>query len=299
MQKILILGMNSYVGAYLERNLNNKFKFVGISRKQVTHAKETELILGDATNVKFIVEAIEKYNIDIVVNCVCIGNVDECEKNQELANRINFVFVKQLSEAVSLLGVKFVHFSSNAVYDGDSPLYTEDSPMNPKNYYGKLKANCDDFISLNVKNFLVIRVMTLIGSKFSYHRDNPATMIIKELKKKGQVSLVDDVLANLLYINDLTEIFSFLVENDCKGFFNAAGHEIISRYDLGLLISKEMGMPVECIKRCSSSDFQSFVPRALNTSFDTSKIKTLNSHLLTDTRLIIKKIVAEFENERN
>ncbi|HXH73890.1 MAG TPA: sugar nucleotide-binding protein [Bacteriovoracaceae bacterium] len=282
MKNILVLGANSYVGYYLARQLNSKNKVVGLSRKEVHELENITQVVGDPLNVALIGDLVKKHHIQIVINCVCIGNVDQCEREPDVALKINYEHVENLVGLSEVMNFKLIHFSSNAVYCGDRPEYSEESLKEPKNYYGKVKAMADDLIKKELSEFLLIRVMTLYGPKKEFHRANPASMIIKALEEDKPLKLVNDLFGNLLFIGDLVSFVDEAIIRGFSGEFNIAGDDIVSRHELGLLVCELMEKPMSLISACASDEFPSLAPRAYNTSFDNTKVKSaLNKNSMT------------------
>lgn len=272
---ILILGLNSYVAHYTCKELLKNNSITGISRTSYESNKEVKYIEGDSLDQNLILNTIKENNINLVLNCVSMGIVDECEKNQEQAKKLNLSFVKELVSITNNTNTKLVHFSTNAVYGGDNPPYSESSSKNPKNYYGKVKAEADDYVLENSSNFLLIRPITLFGPKMNFHRDNPASMILKFLSEDKDMKLVNDLYGNLLFIDDFSKVVTQLIESNVNGEFNVSGDEIVNRYEFGMIILKKLEECSSKITECRSDEFPSYAPRSLNTSFVNSKVKDL------------------------
>jgi dTDP-4-dehydrorhamnose reductase len=274
MKNILILGLNSYVGYFLSQSLSKSHNVTGISRKEIDPEHGAKLVLGDSTDTNFLKEVIANEKIDTVVNCVSMGVVDECEKNQDEAKRLNADHVISLVQLLNELNVKLVHFSSNAVYCGEKPPYSENSLREPKNFYGKMKSLADDYVKENSKSHLLLRPMTLFGPKKDFHRNNPATMILHFLSQNKDMKLVNDLYGNLLFIDDFVEVISRLIDKGKEGEFNVSGDDNVNRYEFGLLVKNGLEECSSEISECDSDAFPSLAPRAPDTSFSNQKVKT-------------------------
>lgn len=299
MKNILILGANSFVGYKLTQKLKSIYNIIPVSRSSLPNFKGTNLIIGDSTNIDFITTIIKKNNITHIINCVCIGNVDQCEKEKDQAKLVNYLLIEKLVDLSLEFQTKLIHFSTNAVYDGDHPLYSEDSTKRPKNYYGKLKASADDYIKNKLQDYLLIRVMTLFGDKESYQRHNPASMIIGALLDKKPLKLVNDLYSNLLFIDDLILFVELGLSENLTGEFNISGDEIVNRYELGLMIANIMELKEYTISECTSDAFPSLTERAPNTSFNNTKIKNVPGMKITPIKEAIEITVKRILNGNN
>jgi nucleoside-diphosphate-sugar epimerase len=83
-----------------------------------------------------------------------MADIDECEKNQDLAYKVNVNLTKALVEAGEKIFSRFIFCSTDTVFDGKKGMYTEiDIPI-PVNYYAKTK--------------LEARILCVKGRHFSY-----------------------------------------------------------------------------------------------------------------------------------
>lgn len=76
----------------------------------------------------------------VVVNCGAFTQVDRCESEADLAQRINATAVGWLAEACEAQGARLVQISTDYVFDGTatSP-YREGDPTHPMSVYGLTK----------------------------------------------------------------------------------------------------------------------------------------------------------------
>jgi len=77
---------------------------------------------------------------DVVVNCAAWTAVDAAESEEPRASEVNGVAPGHIAAACALAGSRFVHVSTDYVFDGRSPVpYGEDDPTAPLNAYGRGK----------------------------------------------------------------------------------------------------------------------------------------------------------------
>ena len=103
----------------------------------------------------------------IIVNCIGVikPNIDENNVNSVLkAVKINSVFPFNLNNEFAKKN-KIYQIATDCVYDGSSKLYSENSPHNALDVYGKSKSLGE----INNKNFFNIR-SSIIGKEIKNHK---------------------------------------------------------------------------------------------------------------------------------
>ena len=281
--KIILLGFNSFTGSSISEYFGSKPGVV------LTHVGRQESALHQV--VKFEVpndismleqsvrNLVKQLSLDdsIIINCISMGDVDKCEVEKNRCKIQNHLFVEALYRNIKKSKFKkLIHFSTNAVYDGNNAPYKEISDCFPVNFYGLTKLKADQFL-LEQKDprLMLIRPITMYGKVPEGGRPNPVSMIIERLKNNQPLTLVDDVLVNILYVGDLVRAINQLIEMDFKGLINISGDEVYSRYELGLKIAKLIGSKEDLISSATSTEFETIANRPMNTSFDNTLMKSM------------------------
>ena len=94
----------------------------------------------DITNLKDVVNAIEQFQPDIVVNAAAYTAVDKAESDEVIAESVNKTGPYNLALAAKNIGALFIHISTDYVFDGlSNKKYKENDQTNPLSIYGKTK----------------------------------------------------------------------------------------------------------------------------------------------------------------
>jgi dTDP-4-dehydrorhamnose reductase len=101
---------------------------------------------------------------DVIINCAAHTNVDACEKQWDLAYRINAIGPRNLSIAANEIGAKMIHVSTDYVFagNGDRP-YTEFDEPAPLSAYGKTKLEGERFVEKFAGRYFIFRTAWLYG----------------------------------------------------------------------------------------------------------------------------------------
>lgn len=237
------------------------------------------LDLRDLYHIQY---AIQSTYPDLVIHTAAVGDVNFYGKNiQKGAEQVNVYGSMELFRACSERDIPFVYISSNAVYGGEDPPYSETSQHNPKHAYGISKNRVEKIFSIEENpKWMIIRPMLLYGWNRVTTRKNWVIKILEKLKENKEVPLVTDVYYQPTYVSNLAEIIWQLIEGgDWGSSYNISSKTPMSLYEFGLEIALIFGLDYRKIKQAKASDFGG-PERPLNTTYDTTKIRNLGIEVL-------------------
>lgn len=141
--------------------------------------------------------------IQVIINCAAYTNVNGAEDQTSLANEVNCIAVKNLSEIAKEFQVSLIHISTDYVFDGKSEEpYVENAITNPTNVYGLTKLNGEkELLKLNPKNSIIIRTSWL----YSFYGNNFVKTILRLSGEKEKLSVVNDQVGSPTYARDLAK----------------------------------------------------------------------------------------------
>jgi dTDP-4-dehydrorhamnose reductase len=295
--RLVLFGFSSFVGqaliSYYQKDTSIELIRVGRGGGEEGNVVNFEVADSKTvleSDIKKILEEISPNKDTIFFNLISLGSPDYCELNQASSRHINYNLPVALYQALAEYDFgKFVHFSSNAVYAGDSPPYTETSLCAPINVYGRHKLAVDEYLlKKNDSRILVARPTTMYGDIPKGGRGNPVGMVIQNLLNGKNFKLVDDLMVNLLFVGDLCECVDRLVNRDVSGLVNIAGGQTLSRYDIGIIVAKCLGLDATLMKPCSMTEFPAVAKRPLDTTFSTSLLKEITDFEATPLEKVLE-----------
>ncbi len=126
-----------------------------MSRRDVAFFPNNTVI----TDLDAVEGIIRRGEFDTVINCVAVASHEACEKDPETAEAINSVFPGVWASAANEIGARFVHISTDAVFDGTSSgLYVENDETRPESVYGSTKVRGEQAVLGANPRALVLRV---------------------------------------------------------------------------------------------------------------------------------------------
>ena len=102
---------------------------------------------------------------DVIINCAAVTDTDFCEKEPELAYRVNALGARNLSIVARKTGAKMVQISTDDVFDGirHTP-YTEFDDTNPKTVYGRSKRAGENYVKEFTHKHFILRSNWVYGN---------------------------------------------------------------------------------------------------------------------------------------
>ena len=201
--RILITGKNGQLGKSIHKLVANTKRtddFIFVSRE--------ELDLSDENNIT---HYFENNIFDIIINCAAYTAVDKAEEDQDLANQINHLAVKQLAQITSKQQAKLIHISTDYVFDGESnKSYIETDIPNPINVYGRTKLAGEKALqTVMPMNALIIRTSWL----YSEYGNNFVSTMLRLGKERNELNVVSDQIGSPTYATDLAGAILEIIKN--------------------------------------------------------------------------------------
>lgn len=245
-EKVVVTGCNGQLGRALKIELgkDDRFEYIGTDVDQVDITKSDELIAY-----------IKDINPYAVVNCAAYTNVDGCEKNEDLAMKINAIGPRNLAVAAREVGAKLVHISTDYVFPGNgtSP-YKEFDATSPKSAYGRTKLAGENFVKDFSDKYFMIRTAWLYGDGKNFVK----TMLALS-EKHDTIGVVDDQLGNPTSASELARAIHELLPTNEYGLYHGTCEGICSWADFTEEIFKLAGRKTT-VEHISSEEYKRRFP---------------------------------------
>lgn len=262
MKKILITGGNGQLGS--ELRLLSK----GYSQFEWIFTDYQEL---DLTDVEHLAEKITLINPQIIINCAAHTAVDKAESEFELSDVLNHQAVAVLAQWASENICKFIHISTDYVFDGNSAVaLNEDALTNPINVYGVTKLAGEKACLKNNPDAIIIRTSWV----YSSFGNNFVKTMSRLMQERDTLNVVNDQIGSPTYAADLAQAIMTILTHDSwqAGIYNFSNEGEISWYEFALAI-QEIGQFDCVISGIPSSAYPTPAKRPQYSLLDKSKIK--------------------------
>ena len=257
----------------------------------------TDVAELDITNQAAVNQFFAQNKIDIVVNCAAYTDVNRAESDLEKAELINATAPKILAECCKANGAKFIHVSTDYVFDGSAHLpYKETDKENPVSAYGTTKYHGEQNIVASGCEYVIIRTCWLYSS---FGKNFVKTMATLGATKE-EIGVVFDQVGTPTYAADLANAIATIIAKTAqdpaafvKGIYHFSNEGVCSWYDFTVAI---MGLyNLNCrIKPLHTDEYPTPANRPAYSVLDKTKIKTTFGitipHWYESLKVCVKKL---------
>ena len=222
MKKILITGLEGYVGNSFEKWIKNfpeEYVVDKISLREESWKKQD----------------FSRY--DVILHMVGIAHIKETKENEHLYYQINRDLAYEVAKKSKKEGVKhFIFLSSMSVYGMDTGIIDFDTIPEPKSNYGKSKLQAEELIK------------TLCTDSFKVSILRPPMIYGKECKgnyqKLAKLAITFPIFPkvenrrSMIYIDNLSSFIKYIIDYSKEGVFFPQNKEYVNTSRMVELIAK-------------------------------------------------------------
>ncbi|MGB0344580.1 MAG: SDR family oxidoreductase [Coraliomargarita sp.] len=280
--KILLTGATGLLGhAYATAALKRGHQVTALSKSRVSSipglAASRQI---DGTDSAEITRLCLELWPDVIVNCAAISNPADVDANPALAEKINVALPRQLAQIASHLGARFLHVSSDMVFDGHArePYRSTNMPC-PTSLYGQTKLMAErEVLEHNTEDPIVLRIPILMGRSPSGQR-SVHEKLLAAIDRGERPKLFCDEIRQPCSAGNVADVLLELSERrDLHGIFHWAGSETLSRFEMGQRILRHFDMPPDAIQSVTRNDHPEHANRPERLAFNlhpiVDKLKT-------------------------
>ncbi len=280
MTRILVTGASGLLGLNLALHLHEREDILGIVHTSSLVGVPFPVLAVDLTEPGQARKLLEMSRPDVLIHCAAQANLDVCEQNPELAEKVNAALPGELASLTKRMGIRLVHISTDAVFDGQRGNYREEDQPNPINTYARTKLMGEERVRSANPDALVARV-NFYGFSLNGRR-SLAEFFLNNLLQRRPVNGFTDVIFCPLWVNHLVDLLMEALQKDLTGLYHVLGREALSKYDFGIRLAKRFELPAELIRpvRYADGAVRLAAPRSPDLSASSEKLAAALGHPL-------------------
>jgi len=242
MEKILILGLNSFSGSTFANYIQKKkYKVYGVyhkeKNKKYTLYDSQKIIIKKINNLehKKLINFIKKIKPTIIVDFASICMVNESWKYKSYYNKVNYISKIKLTNFLKNYQSlkKYIYISTPEIFGSSKKISEESKNFNPSTPYAESKLKAEKLFLDLYKKFLfpiiVCRFSNFYGPGQPIYRLIPKTCIMLDQNKKFPLHGNGYTRRNFIYSDDFCRgIYLSIKRGKIGQNYHFSGTELIS-----------------------------------------------------------------------
>lgn len=298
--KILLLGKNGQVGWELQRALQPLGEVIALDR-----STSLDGLSGDLANFDQIKQTIEKVQPNIIVNAAAYTAVDKAESDQEMADLINHLAVKNLAELCQIHHILLIHYSTDYVFNGEgTKAWSESDLTDPVNLYGNTKRLGEIALERSGCAFINFRTCWVYGS----HGNNFIKTMLKLASNREELSIIHDQIGaptGAALIADVTAqalkyylLMGAQQQKDLLGHYHLAAAGECTWFDYAQFVfelakQKGQSLVIQKVNAIETTAYPTPAKRPLNSRLNTNKLQANFKIHLPNWKLGVAQVLEE------
>ncbi len=233
--KILIIGANGMLGHVVKLYMEEQ----GYDVYATSRRKDAELYFDAENDIKSVEKILEAVKPDAVINCIGVLNKD-AEDNKRRAVLINSYLPHYLDSLQEKYGFKFVHISTDCVFEGTKGDYDEEAFPDALSFYGRTKALGE---VINEKS-VTLRT-SIVGPDVN---EKGIGLFQWFMNQSGSVGGYTKVIWTGVTTVELAKAIEKAIVNDLSGLHHVVNNQTISKYDLLMLFKKHLNKQIDIVE---------------------------------------------------
>ncbi len=262
MSTVLVTGATGFLGPYLVDAFNALGQVIGTARS----SSDRNCDLTDSNAVRALLDDAKP---DVVVHAAALTDVDLCEREPALAEKINRDATANVVKYLPQAAV-FLYISTDQVYPSSGAPHVE-GHEGPVNVYGSSKLAGEEAARRHAST-LVLRT-NLFGVSRAAKASSLVDFLIQKFRAREPVPLFSDVLFSPLHIQTVVAICVEAIRRKMTGTFNLGSHGGMSKCDFALAVAHHLGLPTDGARPTQSTSLPARAPRPLDMRMDVSRIE--------------------------
>ncbi|GFY48673.1 methionine adenosyltransferase 2 subunit beta [Trichonephila inaurata madagascariensis] len=239
---VLVTGASGLLGRAVSAEFNqNSWKVLGIALTRATG----DLVKLDLTDTDAVRNVINNYKPHVIIHCAAERSPEKVETDYIAAKKLNVSVSRNLAQFAYEIKAVFVYISTDYVFNGETPPYSEDAVPSPINAYGATKLEGEKNVLEVNPDSCVLRIPILYGVE-EYIGESAVSSLIKLLLQKEPVRVSNFERRYPSHTSDVAAIVFQLVEKKLEdptinSVFHWCGDEQFTKYEMAKVIGTVFG----------------------------------------------------------
>jgi dTDP-4-dehydrorhamnose reductase len=242
--RVYVTGASGFVGS----NVTRVFEAHGAELATPSHGEV------DVTDPDGVGRSVADFRPDAIVHCAILNDLRALYEDRRAGWDAYVGATRNLVDAANEAGARMLLVSTDWVFDGTRPGATEDTPPNPVNLYGFLKAASELVVTERAERGSVARIAAVQGSAgggappreqdagFGYF----VSALVERLRAGERFGVWESDRINMVatptLASEAAELIWRIIERDLGGIYHCCGGQSVDRRTLALRAAQVFGL---------------------------------------------------------
>ena len=274
MSRLLITGSAGFLGQNLVRELSRDHEVHATYFKTPPEEQGSRAVPMDVTDPSSVSRVFRDVRPHLVVHAAAHSHPDRCEQDPAGALEVNVTGTTSVGEAARKHGARFVHISTDLVFDGSSGFYREEDPVRGLNVYARSKIAAERAALEANPASLILRTSLIYGRGSAAHPGFLETVLDRWREGKPIRFYRDQYRTPVAAFWIAAVVGRLLDLPTVRGVFHVAGADRLSRLEFGRLLAEVTGADPGLAEEGSANDGGTGVPRGADCSLVCEKLES-------------------------
>lgn len=273
--RLLITGATGLIGRDLSSIIIALGHEVYVAQHKTIPEFGTRIKL-DIMDEESIQRCFERVKPEVTIHLAALTDVDQCEKDRELALQMNSRSAESIAKASRKNGSHLIHVSTDYVFDGGKGMYNEKDIPNPISWYGESKLRGERAVEQYASSWCIARTSTPYGlhpAKKSF-----PLLVFEKLSSGIEMQVLEDQYTSPTYVTNLCQMLMEVAERRLQGIIHLSGSSRLSRFDMAKLVVNKLHLNEKLIKPIKMENIKWLAKRPRDSSLDVSKATSILSN---------------------
>ena len=264
MKTVFISGANGFLGQHLTLYLAAKGYIViasGRGKCRIPFSEKFQYAELDLTDKAAVDQCLQSHQPSVIIHTAAMSKPDECSSNKELCVLNNVTATEYLLTASQSFAPHFIYTSTDFIFGENGPHSEEDKPA-PLNFYGESKLMAEELVKQSGLVYCIVRPVFMYGAAWEGMRPSFLHWVKNQLEQHQPIKVVNDQLRTPTFVEDICKGMETIILLTAEGDFHLAGKDIISPYQMAVMVADVLRLDRSLIEMVSSETFPEPVKRS-------------------------------------